>query len=102
MAGVSPLLRMGHWLPVTIGEWADMRASKRRRNARPDGDHSVLQVISRPVVPTDIKFDIARVVRTFDFSGVDWGTCLARAALGNGTLIECGLTPRLVAGGMLY
>jgi hypothetical protein len=67
-----------------------MRASKRMRNARPDEDHSVLQVVSRSVVPTDIKFDIARVVRTFDFSGADWGTCLARAALGNATLIKCG------------
>jgi hypothetical protein len=79
-----------------------MRASERSRNARPDGDHSVLQVVSRSVAPTDIKFDIARVVRTFDFSGAEWGACLARAALGNATLIECGLTPRLLAGGMLY
>ena len=79
-----------------------MRASKRRRNARPDADHSVFQVVSRPAVPTDIKIDIAHVVRTFEFCGADWGTCLARAALGNATLIECGLTPRLVAGGMLY
>jgi hypothetical protein len=79
-----------------------MRASKRRRNAPRDADHLVLQVVSRPAVPTDIKFDIASVVRTFDFSGADWGTCLARAALGNATLIECGLTPRLMAGGLLY
>ena len=48
-----------------------MRASKRLRNVRSDADHSVLQVISRPVVPADIKIDIARVVRTFEFSGAD-------------------------------
>jgi hypothetical protein len=79
-----------------------MRASKCRRNAPRDADHLVLQVVSRPAVPTDIKFDIASVVRTFDFSGADWGTCFARAALGNATLVECGLTPRLMAGGLLY
>jgi hypothetical protein len=55
-----------------------------------------------PVIPTEIKIDIAHVVRTFEFGATDWGTCLARAALGNATLVACGLTPRLVAGGMLY
>ena len=67
-----------------------MRASKRRRNALPDADQSVLQVVSRPAASTDIKIDIAHVVRLFEFCGTDWGTCLARAAVGNATLTECG------------
>jgi hypothetical protein len=81
-----------------------MRASKRSRNARTADLTSAVEPVSTayPVFPTGIKIDIAHVVRTFEFSGADWGTCLARAAVGNATLIECGLTPRLLAGGMLY
>ena len=81
-----------------------MKASRRMRNAPPDAVVPATETgsLSYLAVPIDIRIDIAHVVRTFEFTGTDSGTCLARAALGNATLIECGLTPRLVAGGMLY
>jgi hypothetical protein len=46
------------------GSTLNMRASERSRNARPDQGRSVLRVASRPVVPADIKYDIASVVAT--------------------------------------
>ena len=89
-------------LPVTIREHAEHAGEQTYARCAAGRGSFGLKVVSCPVVPNDIKFDIASVVRTFEFGGMDWGTCLARAAVGNTTLIECGLTPRLVAGGMLY
>jgi hypothetical protein len=84
-----------------------MRASKRSRNRRGVGlplDVPVKRAApdSFPVMPDDLKIDIARVVRTFCFTGVDAGTCLARAAIGHAVLHACGLPARLIPGGMLY
>ena len=61
-----------------------MRASKRNRNARTiDPTRAVEPVsMSYPVISTGIKTYIAHVMRTFEISGADWGTCLARAAIG--------------------
>ena len=61
-----------------------MRASKRSRNRRGVSLPSDVPVKraapdSFPVMPDDLKIDIAHVVRTFCFTGVDAGTCLARA-----------------------
>jgi hypothetical protein len=63
-----------------------MRASKRSRNRRGVGlplDVLVKRAApgSFPVIPDDLKIDIAHVVRTFRFTGVDAGTCLAPAQL---------------------
>lgn len=51
---------------------------------------------SFPVLPDDLKIDIAHVVRTFCFTGVDAGACLARAAIGHAVLHACGLPARLI------
>jgi hypothetical protein len=45
---------------------------------------------------TNLKIDIAHVVRTFCFTGVDAGACLARAAIGHAVLHACGLPARLI------
>jgi hypothetical protein len=84
-----------------------MRASKRNRNRRGVVGPSDVPVKraaphSFPVMPDDLKIDIAHVVRTFCFTGVDAGTCLARAAIGHAVLHACGLPARLIPGGMLY
>ena len=51
---------------------------------------------SFPVMPDDLKIDIAHVVRRFRFTGVDAVTCLARAAIGHAVLHACGLPARLI------
>jgi hypothetical protein len=60
-----------------------MRASKRSRNRRGVGRPLDVPVKrgtpdSVSVVPDDLKIDIAHVVRTFRFTGMDTGTCSAR------------------------
>ena len=56
-----------------------MRASKRLRNVRPDGDHSVLRVVSCPEVPTDTEFDIPNGGWTLEFSGAIRGPAASHA-----------------------
>jgi hypothetical protein len=59
---------------------------ERRRQAqaarlRGEGVEDHIMVGSRSAVPDDIKVDINRVVRAIQFTGLDGGTCLFRAAL---------------------
>ena len=77
-----------------------MRASTRSRNRRGVGlplDLPVERAVpdSFPVLPDDLKIDIAHVVRTFCFTGVDAGACLARAHWSRGPT-PCGLPARLI------
>jgi hypothetical protein len=79
-----------------------MRASSRSRNRR--GVGPPLDIPLKETAPdsfpvlADLKIDIVHVVRTFRFTGVDAGTCLARAAIGHAVLHACGLPARLIPG----
>jgi len=53
-------------------------------------------------LPDDIKISIADIVRHFEFTVQDCGSCVARALIGDATFRTCGLSSRVVAGGMLY
>ena len=79
-----------------------MRASKRSRNRRGvslPSNFAGEESRAGPVMPDGLKIDIAHVVRTFLFTGVDAWTCLARAAIGHAVLHACGLPARLIPGG---
>jgi hypothetical protein len=70
-----------------------MRASKRSRN--------IANVSEQRPIPDDVKVDIARIVRRFEFDMPGEGSCFWRARTGLLVLEECGIEAEMKAGGML-
>jgi hypothetical protein len=53
------------------------------------------------ILPDGIKVSIADIVRHFEFTGRDCGTCVPRAMIADSVFRTLGITSRMVAGGLL-
>jgi hypothetical protein len=73
------------------------KATRARRAASIDR-----QLVKKPPLSDSLKAAIADVVRGFDLSGLDGGSCAMRALLGQETLRACHLRSKMVPGAMLY